>query len=440
MQFLEIKDVRSSLTENPNGIYTGVIAFFSPPNKNRYNFLNMTNIDFYDRVNDALTGFVLHGYYNADMTMKNMNFTNSQFQFRSITAELVINLVIDGLYYDNISVDNGRMLLNLENPISLSLNDLVFINSSMTSTVPDWIEFIGTNSQANISNIHIENIVSYTTPIIMFSGSWLQLEAKNISVKSSSVDSDTSLIYLPVTTLNIDGIHFENIEGHSQDSTNNFMIELSSIDLSNEEDLVIQNMTVSNSTIGILNIAMLTGETNSGKTLTVKDVYVSNCIFENNLNLFELSQLQSQQNFTLIYSTMVFTEIEFVQGGNLITFEHLLANPVYLQNSSFTEIKGGQISVESSAPSSDNASTSVIIEDFYANNINAYYGSLFILQNFANLTIENSDFSNINSFERGSVLYAGTESTTTLIKDTTFFNNSAIIGGVMLAERESKVE
>ena len=156
--------------------------------------------------------------------------------------------------------------------------------------------------------------------------------------------------------------------------------------------------------------------------------------------MISIDSLQSVYEFGIFFENLTFTNIEFMLGGNLIKYSHLLTNSFELINSSFSNITGGRINIESFTADTDGLTTKVLMSNIDADNINSEYGSFIVLKTGADLTIVDSEFTNMNSYEQGSVIFAGTELTITLIQNTVFENNTAISGGVIYVEQRSSVE
>ena len=156
--------------------------------------------------------------------------------------------------------------------------------------------------------------------------------------------------------------------------------------------------------------------------------------------MITVNSLHSDGEITVVFDNLTFTNIQFELGGNLIKYSHLLPNPFQLTNSSFSNITGGSIHIESYTADIGELTTKVLMANIHADTINSEYGSFIILKTGADLTIVDSEFTNINSYEQGSAIFAGNELTTTIIQNTLFENNTAVTGGVIYVEKRSSVK
>ena len=194
------------------------------------------------------------------------------------------------------------------------------------------------------------------------------------------------------------------------------------------------------STIALIHVGILTGTPMINNSMTLTDAMISNCKIPSQIDMISIGNLQSIYEFRIIFQNFTFTNIDFQFGGNLIKYSHLLNNSFELTDSSFSNINGGRISIESFTADTDGQTTKVLITNIHADDINSEYGSFIVMKTGADVNIVNSSFTNINSYEKGSVIYAGTELTNTIIQGCIFENNTAINGGAIYIEQQSRVE
>ena len=93
-------------------------------------------------------------------------------------------------------------------------------------------------------------------------------------------------------------------------------------------------------------------------------------------------------------SNLEFRNINFVREGNLMNLQHLLPNPVMIQNSAFENITSGFVHVQSSSTSDDGLTSQVSIDNMTLSDSNMVYGSFLNFLEGAEVDITNSVFSN----------------------------------------------
>ena len=130
--------------------------------------------------------------------------------------------------------------------------------------------------------------------------------------------------------------------------------------------------------------------------LGIQDVVVSDYNVSNSIDLISLTTLTTYDLYSIIFSNMVFSNLEFVQGGNIFNFEYLISAPVQIINSQFNNIVGGKINVKSFTTNIVNLTTDLVASNVTVDNINAKFDSFINLQTGAKLSIIDSSFTNMD--------------------------------------------
>ena len=201
-----------------------------------------------------------------------------------------------------------------------------------------------------------------------------------------------------------------------------------------------QDLNVHDSTIAVIHIGILVGVPIINNSITVADTVISDWTIPSQIDMISIGNLQSVYEFGIIFQNFTFINIDFMLGGNLIKYSQLLSNSFELTNSSFSNITGGRINIESFTADTNGLTTKVLMTNIDADNINSEYGSFIELQTGADVNIVNSRFTNIDSYEKGSVIFASFELTNTVIQNSVFENNTSINGGAIYIEQQSRVE
>ena len=200
----------------------------------------------------------------------------------------------------------------------------------------------------------------------------------------------------------------------------------------------LQDINVYDSTIALIHIGILAGTPIINNSITIADTVISDCKIPSQIDIISIGNLQSVYEFGIVFQNL--TNIDFELGGNLIKYSHLLTNSFELTDCNFSNITGGRINIESFTADTNGLTTKVLMTNIDADNINSEYGSFIELLTGADLNIVNSSFTNIDSYEQGSVIFASFELTVTKIENSIFENNTAINGGAIYIEQQSRVE
>ena len=136
---------------------------------------------------------------------------------------------------------------------------------------------------------------------------------------------------------------------------------------------------------------------------------------------------------------MIFSNISFATSGNLLLLKHQTPSQISILNSVFTKLTSAKITMDSLGSKNSSLYTKSYFENCTFNSINTKYSSMLNTENKAILTVNNSAFTNIFSYEEAAILYAGFEKTFVTFNNIIFSNNSAIKGTMFVIQSESSV-
>ena len=384
------------MPENPTQDRLGYIFFNTPQSSTRYYRYTLKDTLFYDRQNDPDSIYGMVGNFIEDVIISNVTISNSQIAIRGVPIYLIKNVTVNGVYFDSNIVNNDIQLL-ISFSILVSVNDAVFNNISFAETANQVLRFEGFNSVLILSNITFTNIDVFSKQAFLIQGSYQQMVISGVTAQNLTLDTDGLIVSIELATiLQVSLFHFTNIHSYDSDSTNNFMVDIVSMDLSAAFPSVIQYVTVSNSTTGVLKVQTLAGNLTENNMLVVQNITIADCNITNSVDLITLTSLTTYEPYSIVFTNLVFQNLEFLQGSNMLNFEHLISAPVQLVNSNFNNIKGGMISMQSSSSSFTDLNTNLIMSNITANDINVKFGSFITLQTGAIVSISYSSFTNIN--------------------------------------------
>ena len=438
LQYFHLNNIYSTLSDNPISAKSGGLVILTPPGPTRkYQYLIQNSL-FDERNNDGNLIFGLLGQFNEDCIVSNITFSNSQISIRGVVLYSIRNLTIDGLHFTSIS-NQGQSILHILSGI-VTFNNLTIDENSIRASESKFVRATGIGTVISLSNVLIKNSDLQSSSAIQLENTFSQITINNVVADGWSTDTDGSIINIGLATiLQASQLSFTNINSSTSHSSNNYMIMISDMDITTAYPSTIQNITVSNWSTGIVKIQSLSGDMTDGNMLVIQDVMVLDYNMSSNIDLITLTTLSTHDPYAIMFSNMIFRNLKFEQGGNILNFEHLLGAPVQIIDSEFNNIVGGKINVESFTSNIANLNTSLIMRNISVDNVNALFDSFIKLQTGAIMSISDSRFVNINWYEEGSVLFAGTELTQTTIVNTKFENNTALLGGVMYIEQQSVV-
>ena len=271
---------------------------------------------------------------------------------------------------------------------SVSFNNVTLATDSATRIV----RVTGFNSVVSISNFLISNSDLFSEQAIYLEGSYRQVAILGLTAENLTIDTDGSIFSIEVASvLQASQFNFNNIQSYSSDSTNNFMIDIISVDISAAFPSTLQNLTASNFTTGVLKVQTLTGNLTQNNMFLIQDLDIFNIDVTNSIDLITFTSLITYERYSIIISGVTFHDLNFLQGSNLFNFQHLINAPVQIVNGSFYDITGGKINVQSSTSSFSDLSTNLIMSNITVDNVNAKFDSFINLQTGAVLSISESN-------------------------------------------------
>lgn len=171
----------------------------------------------------------------------------------------------------------------------------------------------------------------------------------------------------------------------------------------------------------------------------VNNIVYQDITIPNENDLVYFGGIENQDELSIVFTNMTFSNIVFDRGGNIMHLQQLLKNPILFQNILLSNIIGASIIVESISSQISGVLTKVAFKNLTATLISETYSSFINVLTGGVLEIEGSSFANIFNTQSGAVLKAGYMNTITTIKNSVFINNTSIKGAVFDIQHNSVV-
>lgn len=98
--------------------------------------------------------------------------------------------------------------------------------------------------------------------------------------------------------------------------------------------------------------------------------------------------MESQENFTIYFDGLTYSNITFQAGGYLAYFTQQLANPVIMTDLVMTDVFNGMFFIESANKNKLKLETKVVVENGHFIQVNSNRNTIFLLHEGANLVIK----------------------------------------------------
>ena len=172
---------------------------------------------------------------------------------------------------------------------------------------------------------------------------------------------------------------------------------------------------------------------------TVNNLFYQNSTIPYSNNLVFFGNMENQVDFNIIFTNITFSNLIFERVGNMLNFQQQLKNPILFQNTLFSNITGGSITIESANKQRLDLPTKFVFQNLTANLLNGAYYSFINILTGGVLEIADSSFANVFNAQYGAVMYAGYMNSSTTINNSVFVNNTSLKGGVFNIEYNSVI-
>ena len=217
------------------------------------------------------------------------------------------------------------------------------------------------------------------------------------------------------------------------------ILKLDLIDLSSTQDSIISDISISNSEVSIIMFGSTVNKPPASKNIVIQNIKYFDTNIQASRSLIDTSNIKSNESVSFAFINIIFSNISFDIIGNLLQLKHHIPIPISIINSSFTNLTSSVIVVGSLGSESSSLNTKINFENWTFASINTKYGSMINTENNAVVTINNSKFTNIFTYEEAAILYAGFQKTSVSFTNCIFQNNSAVEGTLFVIQSESVV-
>jgi predicted outer membrane repeat protein len=214
-------------------------------------------------------------------------------------------------------------------------------------------------------------------------------------------------------------------------------VKIQLIDLNSTMSLTISQLSLDNCHIELVKINAVFNNPPSAKQLTISNLNYTNSHFPVDGKLVESGSIQFNGDLLIMFDNLLFKNISFPVKGKILSVKHQLKADVILSNSVFSQMNNAGIEIESTNAKNSVLNTRIKFIKSSFDSINGFRRSFISISEGGRLRIDNCTFTNIVSFQSGSIIDAGFQKSETVIENSIFRNNSAAEGGLFFIESES---
>jgi hypothetical protein len=443
LQQLTVSNSLFSLENNKleNDRSNTVAAVFST-SKYRKAEVKATNNWFTNYENQSLRYFLYSGTSVDDVYFSNILFSNiTSGPLLSMNHFVLINkLTIENVVFENgFGIRSDTMIFRLVNEIVIYNMTLEKYNCS--ETAQQWyLSIFGLpTTKLDINKLNVFNWDTKNIPLIRSDIVLGEVKISKLSFMNIVHSEDTPLIYFfQLQNFEFYDNQYYNIKGERGGVVTG--IEVSSINLNSSLNSTISGVSIEDWHMKFIALNSVSGSLLSPKQILIERLNYTNTHFDHSADLIESGNIQFIGELYLRFDKLLFSNISYAFGGNLLLLKHQLSQEVIISNSKFLNSEYAGITIESGNKQNKDLQTKVVFENSVFDSINGKYNSLIRLKEGGFLKITNWSFTNISTYYNGAVLYTEFFKTRAVISNSLFQNNSASEGAVFYIESESKVE
>jgi len=376
--------------------------------------------------------------YNVDLKLNGNTFSEILGTFGMIAVSHIPTFASTNDTLQN-CIEFGASLYTLTGINDISIDGLVIKNHTISDLLAiNFIHAIPNDIMLmTLSNVEVSDIVLGNSQIVSFSGTNNQFTLINSSFNNISV-SDIGLIKVTnLDMININNVTFTGIS-NTDEVESPYILGIDALNLDSAEQFIIQNVVVSSTNIGFFHLDSIKNTAATTKVLELNNIQFESCEYEKSANLLNIEKILTTEDFYIQISEASFVDLNFEFGGNMIHMNAHMPKGLHVIDTVVRNVTSGSFLVESSN-TQYSVPTLMILNNLTTEAVEVEYDSLIQIYDRAQLQIWDSELSNINCFEEGAVLFAGSESTQTTIYNTVIQNNAALQGGVFDIESKSIV-
>ena len=226
----------------------------------------------------------------------------------------------------------------------------------------------------------------------------------DLTLSNVTLNTDTSLIRVALaTSLSITDVEFSGISPTSLSDDSTSVLAVDSYIADGSGTFEISNMTGYNSSISMLTVNSIIAPANTSQSLLISEVAYRDSVIQFPQDLIRFTRVEIETDFSVIIENLNMENIEFERYGNTLMLAHHNLVPIQISGVNFTNLVGSSLHIESNNRV-NSIKTMVNIDNMYANSCHGGTRSLINSYTGGQLEVRDSSFTNIDTFESGSII------------------------------------
>ena len=340
------------------------MLFFTP----HYRLIHpsMNNITLVDIAEISNLGiFGIWGSLTEQATLTNFYITNTTTNILVADFRFMTQINCENFTFTNTSGIPKETISFISN-VNITMKNIHIINYETASpTSSPIISFTGfPTSVIIIEQLYAKNVKLNSTPLFSVYTEPLKFILKDGKYNDIWIEEELTMFeFTRVGTFTISNHTFDNVNSIVSSDSSSKLININSLNTKNSTEAVISDIKITNSTISFLKINSISGSPTELKLMGISNIKYSDCSFPSFRSLITTFGIFGDINFELKLTNLIFKNINFEIGGELIHIQHLLPSPVQILSSIFQNVTAGRIKVKTFTRDINGIKTRVLFKD-----------------------------------------------------------------------------
>ena len=385
---------------------------------------------------------VFYWFFTSSSTvyLSNNTISNVSTQQSVITLSTMSSVTLSNSVFYN-SSDFGHSLYHFSNVQNVTVQNISLQNITATGASTDYVFLFDVinNGTVSIDTVYMNNVNIGLQTGFYFNGLLSKISYTNMYFTYVYIGNNNRMLSTgEFNSITMNNITFINTFDQYSTDSDNFMMIFDVVNLNNAINSTITDIYVKTSRVNFYKMKNVDGSTLNPIYMTFQNITYRDCSLRFKESVITFSNIETQEQFYVIFDQFTFTNITFNSGGYLMNFGHQTLTQVIISNLVFTNIYAGSIHLEAHNLNLP-YKTNVLIQNGNFENVNSNTESIFLLNEGANLEIRNTSFNQISCIESGGIIYSSYQNTITSIYDSSFTNSTAVKAALFLIEDGSVI-
>ena len=281
--------------------------------------------------------------YFINNTISNVSAQQGVIFVSSISSTTLMN---SNIY--NIS-DFGHNLYYFSNVQNVVIQNIALLNVNATGKSTDYLFLFDIVNKGTvlIDMISMNNVNIGLQAGFYFNGLMSNISYTNMYFSNIVIGNNNRILSSGEhNSITMKNITFINIFDQFSSDAENYLFVIDNVNLNGGANSSIKDINVQVSRVDFLYMESVIGSTLTPIYMNFENIIYKDCNFEFMESLIVLLNIQTQEQFYIIFDQVAFNNITFQSGGYFINFGLQMLTKIIIKNSSFSNIYAGVIHIE----------------------------------------------------------------------------------------------